>query len=159
MSAIYRTIVGDRRAPNYGLHGFLRVLLCGINGTRDLVVQLKGKAPATVAPTMLQLIVDEAQLAARLCTGASLNNAKANIKGKVRMSCAAAIHFMQNGEWENVMDACQQHPSVRQHQVARKSWESVRKTWWGNFASMCVCSLGVPHGSLQPTWAGSGDIA
>ena len=42
----HRTFVGDRRVPDYGLHGPPRVVLCGINGTRDLVVQLKGKAPA-----------------------------------------------------------------------------------------------------------------
>ena len=54
------------------------------------------------------------------------------------MECAAAIHFMGNKGWEKVMDACLQHPSVRQHQVGGKRWESVCKTWWENLASMCV---------------------
>ena len=136
IGAIHRTITGDRRVLAYGRHGVLRVVLCGINGTLDLVVQLTGKAPATMARTMLQPILDEAQLAARTCTRASLNNPKANGKGKVSMDCAAAINFMQNRAWEKVMDACLQHPSLRQHQVAGKSWQSVCKTWWGNFASM-----------------------
>ena len=48
------------------------------------------------------------------------------------------IHFMRNKGWENVIDACLQHPSVRQHQVAGGSWESVCKTWWENFACICV---------------------
>ena len=78
MGSMYRTIRGDRRVPDYGLHGVLRVVLCGINGTRDLVVQLTGKAPATVAHTILQPILDEARLAAKTCTLASLNNEKAN---------------------------------------------------------------------------------
>ena len=39
-----------------------------------------------------------------------------------------------------VIDPFLQHPNVRQHQVARKSWESVCNTWWENFASMCVSS-------------------
>ena len=95
IGAIYGTITSDRRVPDSGLHGVLRVLFCGINGTRDLVVQLTGKAPATVARTMLQLVLDEAWLAARTCTRASLNNDKANSKEKVRMECAAAIHFMR----------------------------------------------------------------
>ena len=138
IGAIYRTITSDRRVPDYGLHGVLRVLLCGINGTRDLVVQLTGKAPATVARTMLQPVLDEARLAARTCTRASLKNIKANSKGKVRMECDAAIHFMRNRGREKVIDACLQHPSVRQHQVGGKSWESVCKTWWENFANMCV---------------------
>ena len=75
---------------------------------------------------------------ARTCTRASLNNDKANSKGKVRMECAAAIHFMRNRGWEKIIDACLEQPSVRQHQVGGKSWESVCKTWWENFASMCV---------------------
>ena len=129
INAIYRTITSDRRVPDYGLHGVLRVLLCGINGTRDLVVQLTGKAPATVARTMLQPVLDEARLAARTCTRASLNNDKANSKGKVRMECAAAIHFMRNRGCDKIIDACLQQPSVRQHQVGGKSWESVCKTW------------------------------
>ena len=138
INAIYRTITTDRRVPDYGLHGVLRVLLCCINGTRDLVVQLTGKEPANVARTMLQPVLDEARLAARTCTRASLNNDKANSKGKVRMECAAAIHFMRNRGWEKIIDACLEQPSVRQHQVGGKSWESVCKTWWENFASKCV---------------------
>ena len=99
-----------------------------INGTRDLVVQLTGKAPATVARTMLQSVLDEARLAARTCTRASLNNDKANTKGKVRRECAAAIHFMRNRGWEKIIDVCLQQRSVRQHQVGGKSWELVYKT-------------------------------
>ena len=38
IGAIYRTITSDRRVPDYGLHGVLRVVLCGINGTRNLVL-------------------------------------------------------------------------------------------------------------------------
>ena len=97
-----------------------------------------GKAPATLARTMLQPVVDEARLAARTCTRASLNNDKANSKGKVRMECAAAIHFVRNRGWDTIINARLQQPSVRQHQVGGKSWESVCKTWWEIFASMCV---------------------
>ena len=110
IGTIYGTITSDRRVPDYGLHGVLRVLLCSINGTRDLVVELTGNTPATVARTMLQPVLDEARFAARTCTRASLNNDKANSKGKVRMDCAAAIHFMRNRGWEKVMDACLKHP-------------------------------------------------
>ena len=138
MGAIYSTITRDRRVPDNGLHGVLRVPLCGINGTRHLVVQLTGKALATVARTMLQPVLGEARLAARTCSRASLNNDKANSKGKVRMECAAAIHFMRIRGWEKIIDACLQQPSVRQHQLGGKGWESVCKTWWENLASMCT---------------------
>ena len=65
IGSIYRTITSDRRVRDYGLHGVLRVLLCGINGPRDLVVQSTRKAPAIVARTMLQPVLHEARLAAR----------------------------------------------------------------------------------------------
>ena len=94
-----------------------------------MVVQLTGKAPATVAQTILQPILDEGRLAAKTCTRASLHNEKADNKGKVRMECVAAVHFMWNKGWEKVVDACLQHPNLGQHQVARKSWGSVCKTW------------------------------
>ena len=77
-----------------------------LKDTRDLVVQLTGNAPASVARTMLQPVLDEARLAARTCTRASLNNDKANGKGKVRMECGAAIHFMRNRGREKIIDAC-----------------------------------------------------
>ena len=108
---------GDRRVPDYGLHGVLGVLLCGINGKRDLVVQLTRKAPAPVAHTILQPILDEPRLTTQTCTHASLKNEKANSKGKVRTECVVAIHFMRNTAREKVIDACLQHPSLRQHQV------------------------------------------
>ena len=54
------------------------------------------------------------------------------------MQCATTIHFMRNRAWEKVIDACLLHPIMRQHQVARNSWEAMCKTWWENFASMCV---------------------
>ena len=54
------------------------------------------------------------------------------------MECGAAIHFMRNRRWEKVIDASLQQPSVRHHQVAGGSCESVCNRWWGNFASMCV---------------------
>ena len=139
IGAIYRTITSDGRVPDYGLRIMvLRVFLCGINRTGDLVVQFTGKAPAIVARTMLPPVLDEARLAARTCTRASLNNDKSNSKVKVRMECAPAIHILRNRGWEKVLDACLQHPTVRQPQVGGKSWQSVCKTWWETFASMCV---------------------
>ena len=123
----------DRRVPDYGLHWVLRVLLCAINGGRDLVVQCTGKALATVARTMLQPVPDDARLAARTCTRASFNNDKANSKEMVRVECTAAMHFMRNRGWQKVIDACLQHPSVRQHHVGGTNGEWVCNMCWENF--------------------------
>ena len=113
MGAMYRPIMGDRRVPDYGLHGVLRNLLCGINGTRDLVAQQTGKAAATVAQTMLQPILDEARLAAKTCIRASFNKKR---EGKDGVCCCHTLHAEQ-GMGKKVVDTCLQHPSVRQHQV------------------------------------------
>ena len=137
-SAVYRTITGYRRVPDYGVPGVLRVLLCGINGTRDLVVHLTGKAPDAVLLTMLRPISDEARLAARNCTLASLNNHEANNKGEARMECVAANHFVMNRGWEKVINACLQHPNVRQHQVAGKVGSQCA-TCGGRILHACVC--------------------
>ena len=49
------------------------------------------------------------------------------------MECTAAMHFMHNRGWQKVIDACLQHPSVRQHQVGGANGEWVCKRWWKNF--------------------------
>ena len=54
------------------------------------------------------------------------------------MECAAAIHFMRNRVWEKIIDARLRHPSLRQHQLGGNSLDSVCKTWWENFARICV---------------------
>ena len=109
----------------FGLHGTLRVLLFGINGTRDLVVQLTRKALATIARTILRPISDEARVAAKICTRASLMYEKANGKEKVRMVFVAAIHFMRNRGWEKVIDACLQHLGV-----GNIKWEKTIVSWY-----------------------------
>ena len=144
--------MGDRRVPDYGLHGVLRVVLCGINGTRDLVGQLTGQAPATMARTMLQPILDEVRLAARTCGGASLNNEKANSKGKVRMCCAAAIHFVWNRGWEKVFDACLQRSASSSREKLGVGVQDVV----GEFCKHVCVRLAF---LMVPTWGGSGDIA
>ena len=49
MGAIYRHIPAKRRIPDYGLHGVLRVTICGISGMRDAVSAATGKSAAVVA--------------------------------------------------------------------------------------------------------------
>ena len=48
MGAIYRHIPAKRRIPDYGLHGVLRVTICGISGMRDAVSAATGKSAAVV---------------------------------------------------------------------------------------------------------------
>ena len=67
------------------------------------------------------------------------------------MECVDAMHFMLNKGWEEVFDACLQHPSVKQDQVAGKMWDSVCKESWENFASMRVFVW-------RPAWFSGADL-
>ena len=55
ISAVYRHISPARCIPDYGLHGVMRVCICGIYGRREFVVAAIGKSLAVVARTLLQL--------------------------------------------------------------------------------------------------------
>ena len=46
MGVIYRHIAAGRCIPDYGLHGVLRVTICGISGMRNAVVAATGKSAA-----------------------------------------------------------------------------------------------------------------
>ena len=61
MGAIYRHIPAKRRIPDYGLHGVLRVTICGISGMRDAVSAAIGKSAAVVVCNFFQPILDVAR--------------------------------------------------------------------------------------------------
>ena len=63
------------------------------------------------------------------------------------MECAAANHFMRNRGWVKIIDACLQHPSVRQHQVGGKSWEPVVVTT--RTENNVACGQGACRDALQ----------
>ena len=100
ISAVYRHISTARRIPDYGLHGVMRVCMCGIYGMRDALVAATGKSPAVVARTILQPILNVARIAAKLCTRGTVNSEGANEPGKIRLECAAAVHLMRKC-WAN----------------------------------------------------------
>ena len=62
MGAIYRHIPAKRCIPDYGLHGVLRVTICGISGMRDAVSATTGKSAAVVVRNFFQPILDVARM-------------------------------------------------------------------------------------------------
>ena len=58
MGAIYRHIPAKRCIPDYGLHGVLRVTICGILGMRDAVSAAISKSAAVVVRNCFQPILD-----------------------------------------------------------------------------------------------------
>ena len=108
MGAIYRHIPAKRRIPDYGLHGVLRVTICGISGMRDAVSDAIGKSAAVVVRNFFQPILDVARMAAKAVTNSRMakGNGRANAKGNGRLQSAAAVQFMRTRRWEALIAVC-----------------------------------------------------
>ena len=93
MGAIYRHIPAKRIIPDYGLHGVLRVTICGIPGMRHAASVATSKSAAVVVRNFFQPILDVARMAAKTVTKGRMakGNDSANAKGNVRLECAAAV--------------------------------------------------------------------
>ena len=95
IGATYRHIAADGLIPDYGLHGVLRVTICGISGMHDEVAAATGKSAAVLLRYFFHPILDVARIQAKTVTKGRLNNDKANGKGKVKLECAAAVQCMR----------------------------------------------------------------
>ena len=75
---------------DYGLHGVLRVIICGISGMRDAVSATSGKSAAVVR-NFFQPIRDVSRMAAKTVTKGRMakGNDTANAKGNVRLPPSA----------------------------------------------------------------------
>ena len=97
------------------------------------------KAPAVVAPTLLQPILSEARLVVKIFTQGTVNSVGANEKEKVQLECAAAMHVMQNKGWETVIDECPHRGGGGQGDVLHNNSEWTYATSGGtSFSAMCV---------------------
>ena len=61
---------------------------------------------AVVVRNLLQPVLDVARTQAKMVTKRRSNNDKANMKGTVRLECAAASQFMRTWWWEAVITMC-----------------------------------------------------
>ena len=96
MAATYRHLPAKRCIPDYGLHGVLRVTICGISSMRDAVSAAIGKSAAVAVRNFFQPILDVARLAAKTVTKGRMakGNDSANAQGNVRLGCAAAVEYV-----------------------------------------------------------------
>ena len=138
IGAIYRHIAADRRIPDYGLHGVLRVTICGISGMRDAVAAAMGKSAAVVVRNLFKPILDVARIQANTVAKGRLNNDKANGKGKFRLECAAGVQFMRTRRWEALITICLEEGGMNNKRVGGRLWGDVCREWWDNFAKTCV---------------------
>ena len=127
MEAIYRHIPAKRRFPNYGLHGVLRVTICGISGMRDAVLAATAKSAAVVVRNFFQPILDVARMAAKTATVGRVGkgNDSANVKGKLRLECAVAMQFMRTQRWKALIDLCLEEGGMNNKRVGGRRWGDV----------------------------------
>ena len=140
MGAIYRHILAKRRIPDNGLHGVLRVTICGICAMRDAVSAATGKSAAVVVRNLFQPILDVACMAAKTVTKGRMakGNDSANLKGNVRLECAAAMQFMLTRRWEALIAVCLEDGVMNNKRVRGRPWGDVCRQWRDNFAKMCI---------------------
>ena len=127
MGAIYRHIPAKHRLPDYGLHGVLRVTICGISGMREALSAATGMSAAVVVRNFFQRIVDVAHMVAKTVTKGRMakGNDTANTKGNFRLECAAAAHFMRGRRWEALMDVCLEEGGMNNKRVGGRPWGDV----------------------------------
>ena len=140
MGAMYRHIPTKCRIPDHGLHGVLRVTICGISGMRDAVSDATGKSAAVVVRNFFQPILDVARVGAKTVTKGRManGNGSANAKGNVRLECAAAVQFMRTRRWEALIAVCREEGGMDNKRVGGRPWGDVCRLWWDNFPKMCI---------------------
>ena len=119
MRAIYRHIPAKCRIPAYGLHGVLRVTICGLSGMRDAVSTATGKSVAVVIYIFFQPTLHVARMAAKTVTKGRMakGNDSAKARGRVRLGCAAAVQFMRTRRWEAHIDVCLEEGGMNNKRV------------------------------------------
>ena len=149
--AVYRHILPARCIPDYGLHGVMRVCVCGIHGMRDSAVAATCKSRAVVARTLLQPILNVTRPAAKTCTRGIVHSKGANENGKFRLECAVPLHLMRNKGWETLVDECVHKGGVKGGRVAGQLRVDVCVKWWTLFSAICVFAW-------QTRWLTRGDL-
>ena len=135
---MFRDIPADRRVPDFGAHGVIRVAVAGVNGiVRRLVTH--GGVSRKSAATMVQEVVHGARKVARTVRPRKWEADKANAKGQVRMELGAAAHLVKARPWCPLLQLVA--PVIGNHQVGGRPWVDVYTEWWEAFAAMA-----------QPAW-------
>ena len=138
IGAIYRHIAADRRFPDYGLPGVLRVAICGVSGMRDAVVAATGKSAAPVVRNFFRPVLDVARIQAKTVTKGRSNNDKANRKGNVWLDCATAVEFIRTQRWEALITICFEEGGMNNKRLGGRVGGDVCREWWDNFTKTCV---------------------
>ena len=130
---MFLDIPADRRVPDFGAHGVMRVTIAGVNGfVRGLVTH--GGVSRKSAATMVQRVLNGARKVARTLRHGNSGADKANAKGQVRIELGAAAHFVKARLWGPLLQLVA--PVIGNHQVGGRPWVDVCTEWWEAFAAM-----------------------
>ena len=133
LTGVFRDIPADRRIPDFGAHGVMRVAIAGVNGiVRGLVTH--GGVSRKSAATMVQGVINGARKVARTVRPGKWGADKANAKGQVRMELGATAHFVKARLWGPLLQLVA--PVIGNHQVGGRPWVDVCTEWWEAFAAM-----------------------
>ena len=126
MGAIYRHIPAKYRIPDPGLHGVLRVTICGNSGMRDALSAATGNSAAVIVRNFFQPILGVDCMVAQTVTKGRMakGNDNANAKGNVSLECrgyASHVFLPSNsltGRHDGLVPNRKHHsPYLRRRQV------------------------------------------
>ena len=130
---VFRDIPADRRVPDFGAHGVMRVAIAGVNGIVR-VLMAHGGVSRKSAATKVQGVLNGARKVARTVRLGKWGADKANAKGQVRMELGAAAHFVKARLWDPLLPLVA--PVIANHQVGGRPCVDVCTEWWEAFAAM-----------------------
>ena len=114
LTGVIRDIPADRRVPDFGAHGVMRVAIAGVNGVVRVLLTHGGVSRKSAA-TMVQWVLDGARKLARTVWLGKWGADKANAKGQVHMELEAAAHFVEARLWGPLLQLVA--PLIGNHQV------------------------------------------
>ena len=133
LTGVFRDIPADRRVPDFGAHGVMRVAIAGVNGILRVLV-IHGGVSRKSAATMVQRFLNGARKVARTVRPGKWGADKANGKGQVRIELGAAVHFVKARLWGPLLQLV--GPVIGNHQVGGRPWVDACTVWWEAYAAM-----------------------
>ena len=118
---VFPQIPGECRVPDFGLHGVVRVLRCGLSGVVEGLVARRGMSGAR-ARAAIQEICDHARLASGC-------RSKGDLQGEdpgqeLRLECGAGVWLMRGDLWKECVELLGE-------------WEGMVGGWFRAFHKSC----------------------
>ena len=133
LTGVFRDIPADRRVPDFGAHGVMRVAIAGVNGIVRVLVTHGGVSRKSAA-TMVQGVLNGARKVARKVQPRKWGADKANAKGQVRIELGAAAHFVKARLWGPLLQLVA--VVIENQQVGGRPWVDECTEWWEALAAM-----------------------